>query len=189
MTVSHLSNSFKTIENLYKEHLTASVLPILYPQYDVDFGNLNNNYHQFWRFSLKGIGLRISKISYFKFLFVWLLACLVAWDVLCHSVTWMNISELDEYFGTKPFVNDPWRPWLHIEPIWGSWSPFLESGTSSKVKEVFLTDDLYVTVYISELDEYFCTKPFANDSSCLWLSVGGSAPGWGFTSAWGSVPD
>ena len=32
---------------------------------------------------------------------------LSAWDVLCHSVTWMNISELDEYFGTKPFVNDP----------------------------------------------------------------------------------
>ena len=34
-------------------------------------------------------------------------AWLLAWDVLCHSVTWMNISELDEYFGTKPFVNDP----------------------------------------------------------------------------------
>ena len=31
---------------------------------------------------------------------------------------------------------------------------------------------------ISELDEYFRTKPFANDSSCLWLSAGGSAPGW-----------
>ena len=26
---------------------------------------------------------------------------------LCHSMTCMNISELDEYFDTKPFVNDP----------------------------------------------------------------------------------
>ena len=59
------------------------------------------------------------------------LSWLSVWDVLCHSVTWMNISELDEYF---------------------------------------------------------CTKPFANDPSCLWLSVGGSAPGWGFNPAWGSVP-
>ena len=61
-----------------------------------------------------------------------MLACLIACHFLCHSVTWMNVSELDEYFCTEPFVNDP---------------------------------------------------------SCLWLSVGGSAPSWRFTPAWVSVPD
>ena len=51
-------------------------------------------------------GYRHAKFQFNPILNFSYLGCLVGCNVLCHSVTWMNISELDEYFRTKPFVND-----------------------------------------------------------------------------------
>ena len=62
-------------------------------------------------------------------------------------------------------------------------------GASPLLGALFLIGPNYPELYISERDEYFDTKHFVNDPSCLWLPAGVSLPGWGFTPAWGSVPD
>ena len=82
------------------------------------------------------------------------------------SLRWLNILK----------ENLQWflMSWLYSWPIWSSWSPFMESGTCSKVKAMLLRDDLHFTLTmlnISELVEYFDTKPSLSNLSLALLML------------------
>ena len=88
--------------------------------------------------------LFLFQCFYVKILFEGLILSLIFLNHPTKPV-FMNISDKEECFDTKPFTYDSCLC-LYSRSIWSSWSQFMESWTSFKGKEMFLTDDLYFTV-------------------------------------------